>query len=132
MASTAAAKHCDIVTVNLYYPPEKIGSYKLPGLSADKVPLLIGEFHFGTRSRGFSYGLRGADTDKERDLMVKKYLEGVKKHPAFVGAHWFQMYDQPVTGRSHDGENYNVGLLDITDSPYKTLIKVFQDFMSNQ
>jgi hypothetical protein len=31
----------------------------------------------------------------------------VMDHPSFVGAHWFQYTDQPLTGRTLDGENYN-------------------------
>jgi hypothetical protein len=38
-----------------------------------------------------------------------------------TGIHWFQWTDQMATGR-HDGENYNTGLIDITDRPYKHLI----------
>ena len=41
--------------------------------------------------------------------------------PAMVGAHWFQYMDEPATGRS-DGENYNIGLVDVTDRPYEELV----------
>jgi len=40
-----------------------------------------------------------------------------------VGSHWFQWVDQPNTGRSPEGENYNIGLVDITDRPHSELIK---------
>ena len=36
---------------------------------------------------------------------------------AFVGAHWFQTFDESTTGR-FDGENYQIGFLDICDTPY--------------
>jgi hypothetical protein len=38
--------------------------------------------------------------------------------PNFVGCHWFQYVDEPITGRWFDGENYNIGLVDVTDTPY--------------
>lgn len=38
-----------------------------------------------------------------------------------VGTHWFQWLDQPSTGR-FDGENYNIGFLDVTDLPYSELV----------
>lgn len=39
------------------------------------------------------------------------------RNPAIVGAHWFQCYDESTTGRA-DGENYQIGFLDICDTPY--------------
>jgi hypothetical protein len=38
-----------------------------------------------------------------------------------IGTHWFQWIDQPSTGRS-DGENYNIGFVDVTDRPYLEMI----------
>jgi hypothetical protein len=38
-----------------------------------------------------------------------------------VGAHWFQLYDEPTTGRG-DGENYQIGFLDVCDQPYPETI----------
>ena len=42
-------------------------------------------------------------------------------HPALVGTHWFQWLDQPATGRN-DGENYNIGLVDVTDQAYAEMV----------
>jgi hypothetical protein len=38
-----------------------------------------------------------------------------------IGTHWFQWIDQPSTGR-FDGENYNIGFLDVTDRPYPEMV----------
>ena len=38
-----------------------------------------------------------------------------------IGTHWFQWLDQPATGRN-DGENYNIGFVDVTDQPYAELV----------
>ncbi|MGC8845586.1 MAG: hypothetical protein ACP5QY_07030, partial [Candidatus Hydrogenedens sp.] len=35
----------------------------------------------------------------------------------------FQWADQPITGRHFDGENYNIGLVDVTNHPYAELTK---------
>ena len=43
-------------------------------------------------------------------------------NPALVGCHWFQYVDEPLTGRSYDGENYNIGFLTVTDTPYPELV----------
>jgi hypothetical protein len=37
-----------------------------------------------------------------------------------MGIHWFQWNDQPVFGR-YDGENYNIGFLDVCMRPYSEL-----------
>jgi hypothetical protein len=37
-----------------------------------------------------------------------------------VGLHYFQWNDQPVLGR-FDGENYNIGLVDVCNQPYPEL-----------
>jgi len=46
------------------------------------------------------------------------YVTGALQHPQFVGTHWFQYQDQPTTGRVLDEENYQIGFVDIADSPY--------------
>jgi len=40
----------------------------------------------------------------------------------FVGVHWFQYLDQPVTGRLLDGENGHFGLVGITDVPFQGFV----------
>ena len=49
-------------------------------------------------------------------------VESVLKNPALVGCHWFQYVDEPLTGRAYDGENYNIGFLTVTDTPYPELV----------
>lgn len=44
--------------------------------------------------------------------------------PNVVGVHWFQYYDEPTGGRS-DGEDFNMGLVDIHDRPYEELVAAF-------
>ena len=43
------------------------------------------------------------------------------RNPAIVGTHWFQYGDQATTGRG-DGENYQIGFLDVCDTPYEETI----------
>ncbi|MBM3760775.1 MAG: hypothetical protein FJW36_11070 [Acidobacteria bacterium] len=47
-------------------------------------------------------------------------------HPNFVGAHWFQLADQAITGRPRDGENYNIGFLNVVDAPYPEMVNAAQ------
>jgi len=38
-----------------------------------------------------------------------------------IGADWFQWHDEPPSGRSHDGEDVNFGIVDVDDEPYDAL-----------
>jgi hypothetical protein len=44
-------------------------------------------------------------------------MHSALRNPLFVGTHWFQYAQQSFTGRP-DGENYQVGMHDITDTHY--------------
>ena len=55
--------------------------------------------------------------------MFKEYMDSFISNPYFVGAHWFQYIDSPLTGRGYDGENYNVGFVTVCDVPYPEIVK---------
>jgi hypothetical protein len=61
----------------------------------------------------------------ERGLAYRFYVEQAAAFPAFIGSSWFQWVDQPCTGRM-DGENYNIGLVDVTDRPYADLVEAMR------
>jgi hypothetical protein len=90
--------------------------YNLTGL-----PVIIGEFHFGIPRRGMAPGLAQVKDPGERAAAYRYYVENAAANPAVIGTHWFQWIDQPTTGR-YDGENYNIGLVDVTDQPYPEMI----------
>ncbi len=118
-AAAAAARHCDVVTYNLYR--RSVADFRFNG-GAD-VPLMIGEFHFGALDRGmFHPGLVPTTSQAERARAYEEYVLGALRHPQVVGCHWFQFQDQPTTGRSFDEENYQIGLVDIADTPYAETI----------
>ncbi len=87
------------------------------------MPLLIGEFHFGTVDRGMAQSLWQVDSQEERGIAYRHYTETAYAHPALIGTSYFQWADQDMTGRGYDGENYNCGLVDVTDRPYKPLVE---------
>lgn len=114
-AAAAAAKYCDVVSYNLYQ--RSVADFVFNG-GAD-VPLIIGEFHFGALDRGmFHTGLVPVSDQGARAAAYREYVEGALRHPQFVGTHWFQWQDEPTTGRAWDEENYQIGLVDIADTPY--------------
>jgi hypothetical protein len=85
--------------------------------------VIIGEFHVGALDRGmFHPGLVAATDQHERAAIYTDYVKSVLKNPALVDCHWFQYVDEPLTGRAYDGENYNIGFLTVTDTPYPELV----------
>ena len=115
----ACARHCDVVSVNIY---SREPSRDLPPEAEDK-PMIVGEFHFGALDRGlFHTGLVATRDQKERAACYCAFVNACLDHPRFVGAHWFQWRDQPLTGR-FDGENYQIGFVTVTDAPYPELVE---------
>jgi agarase len=68
-------------------------------------------------------GLVSTPDQKARAAMYRRYVESVEDLPAFVGSHWFQYYDEPLTGRAGDGENYDIGFVSVTDTPYREMVE---------
>ena len=122
-AVEACARWCDVVSFNCYRrsiaddPPEWAKFHALG------KPALIGEFHFGSADRGlFWEGLVGVGAESERGPAYARYLRAVADNPDFVGAHWFQYLDEPLTGRTLDGENAHIGFVTVADVPYEGLV----------
>ena len=121
----ASSKYFNVFSINHYgyeAPVDEIQEiYDQTGL-----PVIIGEFHFGTPCRGLAPGLAQTRSMEERAVAYRYYVEKAASHPALIGTHWFQWIDQPSTGR-FDGENYNIGLVDVTDRPYPDMIKASRE-----
>lgn len=123
----AARKYCDVMSYNFY--GMGIGSKAWKFLEEVDMPTVIGEFHMGAIDSGFfNPGLIHATDQKDRGRMWKEYMESVRDNPYFVGAHWFQYIDSPITGRAHDGENYNIGFVSVTDVPYPHMVEAAKEF----
>ena len=121
-AVRACADVADVVSFNLYC--RRIDHQRFTGENDLGKPLLIGEFHFGALDRGmFHTGLVPTRNQADRAAHYADYVRAVADCPAFVGCHWFQYVDEHTTGRWFDGENYNIGFVSITDSPYPELVE---------
>ena len=119
-----AAQFCDIVSYNLYRTD--VSAFRC--LSGADVPTIIGEFHFGALDRGmFHTGLVSTPSQEARARAYRNYVAGVLRNPQFVGCHWFKYMDEPCTGRALDGENYQIGFLDIADTPYQETVDQCRD-----
>lgn len=114
-AIRACARYADVVSFNKYDPG--VESLQLPKGSEDK-PIVIGEFCFVRGGRRHVSADLGDVFDPDyRGRAYAQYIIGALANPAVVGCHWFQWGTQPVTGCG-DGENYEQGFLDTSDTPY--------------
>ena len=107
----------DVFSINCYAVDPTPALERVRELGVD-LPVMIGEFHFGALDAGLpATGLEAVANQQERARAYRYYCEHVAAHPFGVGCHWFQCYDQFALGR-FDGENYQIGLFDITLRPY--------------
>ena len=85
------------------------------------MPVMIGEWHFGALDVGLpGSGIGRVRNQMERGRAYRVYLETAAAEPWCVGVHYFTLYDQSALGR-FDGENYNIGFLDVCNKPYAPL-----------
>ncbi|MBN1895704.1 hypothetical protein JW906_14520 [bacterium] len=113
-------KYFDVFSINSYSekPDEKVIAEIVRRTGR---PVMIGEFHFGALDMGLpATGIRGVPDQADRGAAYRYYVEQGAVLPGLVGIHYFQLNDQPVLGR-FDGENYNIGLVDICNMPYTDL-----------
>lgn len=118
----ACADIADVVSYNIY--AQSIDCNKWSGDNYLGKPVIIGEFHFGALDRGmFHPGLVDAKSQQGRADSYAGYVRSAADCPSVVGCAWFQYIDEPITGRYYDGENYNIGFVDVTDRPYPELVE---------
>ena len=124
----AATKYTDVLSFNVY--DEGLQPFEWEFLREVDLPAIIGEYHFGaTSDSGLLHpGLLYAADQKDRARKYRVYMDSVSGHDNFVGAHWFQYLDSPLSGRAFDGESYNVGFVNVADIPYPDMVNMAKDF----
>ncbi|MFS1423081.1 beta-galactosidase [Shewanella sp. 10N.286.48.B5] len=126
----SSAKFVDVVSFNSYKEGLTKKSWKF--LEDIDMPSIIGEFHIGAKDSGLYHpGLIHAADQQDRGVMYQDYMNSVIDNPYFIGAHWFQYIDSPITGRAYDGENYNVGFISVTDTPYPFMVEAAKTVNGN-
>lgn len=113
-----AAKYVDVISYNTYNFNHTQFSFP-DGID---IPMMIGEFHFGAMDRGlFHTGQVYTSSQEQRARCIEDYVVSCLKNPYIVGTNWHQFSDQATSGR-FDGENFQVGLTDVCDTPYPETI----------
>ena len=115
----------DVFSFNCYdlHPRKEFMDQILDGIG---LPMIIGEYHFGTVDRGMAQSLWQVNSQQERGVAYRYYTERAYEHPGLIGTAYFQWADQDMSGR-RDGENYNCGLVDVTDRPYKYQVEAMME-----
>lgn len=122
----AADEFCDVIsinhwTTNLAAAPS---STIYPWLKTISKPVLIGEFHAGSMERGLPQGgIYTTLNDAGRASYYDLVMSSAAKIPNMVGCCWFQYVDSPVAGEDGTGQCLNNGLVDVTDTPYASLVR---------
>ena len=109
----------DVFSVNGYR--ERVDRSLAVACEAMGCPAIIGEWHFGALDVGLpASGIGRVASQAERGRAYRVYVEDAAAQPWCVGVHYFTLYDQSAMGRG-DGENYNIGFLDVCNRPYEPL-----------
>jgi hypothetical protein len=117
----AADEYCDVISFNYY--SDRFDQSKFAFTTSLTKPCMASEFSYGATDRGLPYaGLVQSASQTARAAAMQDYVRAVASMPNFVGAHWFQYADEPLLGRPLDGSNGNIGMVDVTDTPYPEMI----------
>jgi hypothetical protein len=116
----AGMRSFDVFSMNCYESKVKAAEME-QAASLLKMPVLVGEWHFGALDAGLpGSGIGHVRTQADRGRAYRVYLEDAAAKPWCVGVHYFILYDQSALGR-FDGECYNIGFLDVCNRPYDAL-----------
>src|SRR5262249_38170771 len=124
----ASGPYVDAVSTNLnaHWSDGTFARFYLPTLHALAArPIMVGEFYLcamenRSGNTNDSSGFPTVATQRERAQGFRTTLSALMCDRSVIGADWFQYYDEPTFGRD-DGENYDMGLVDIDDRPYREL-----------
>jgi len=127
-AVRAMAPYVDAIATNYNVDSSDgwIAPYYFDGLRklSGGKPVLVSEWFFAAnhnRTGNLNNGhLMTVETQAERAVGAAAATLNFAAIPQIVGTHWFQYYDHPKGGRA-DGEDYDFGLVDINDQPYRRL-----------
>ncbi len=124
--STVGGRYLDALTYNYY-------TYDFDTARIDQMyqwsggtPFIMSEFHYAEPSHGLITGVRFADDELSQGEMYRNYVEKAAATGEVIGTNWFLAVDQATTGRwyeGYNGEAGGIGLVDVTDRPYKTLLQ---------
>lgn len=116
-----SVRHVDALSFDVY---AKSADWIKRYTAFDK-PILVLEFGFACPYRGMDFfPSASAESEDHRGRLFAETVGELAGYPQVVGTNWFLLYDQPVGGNGNGtkGENYNLGLINQQDVPYRTML----------
>lgn len=122
----AQAKYVDAISINLYSEDDSYWAE----INALAKPVLISEFAYSASDSGHYCPSPALEVGSKADRATRafNYLVRAAGSKNVVGACWWCYIDNPATGRWADDERWNLGVVDITDTPDTQLVTQLRNF----
>jgi hypothetical protein len=117
--------HVDVVSYNYYTFGIDTTALKRYHEWTGGKPMMLSEFFWASPKDSGLIGGREVNTQQERGLAYRNYVEQSAALGFIVGIEWFTLVDQATTGRwfsQYNGESYNTGLISVVDRPWKDML----------
>ena len=128
-----ARNYTDAQSLN-YYASDSLLDYQTFRTISEqsRQPLIISEYSFHAldgRSGNQNHSrFPGQVANQEaRAAGYRLMTQHLAQVPYVIGADWFQWMDEPPAGRALDGEDCNLGVVDLHDKPYDTLVDAVRE-----
>lgn len=124
--SRAMGKYVDVMSYNYYTHAVDLASLKRIYEWTGGKPMMLSEFYWASPKDSGLTGGREVNSQQERGLAYRNYVEQTAAMGFVVGIEWFTLVDQSVTGRwfsGFDGERANTGLMSVADRPWKAMLE---------
>ncbi len=119
-------KYVDAHTINNYESDDKSWAR----IAKMTKPVILTEFSFSAVDRGHNSPNKNFEvgTQADRAVRVRGYLNRAASVKSVAGVFFYGFSECPFSGRWSDDERLNVGLVDMTDTPYKEVTNAFRAF----
>jgi hypothetical protein len=117
----------DVQSLNYYASDALLDSEIFHTISDEsEQPLIISEYSFHSLdgrsgNRNTSHFPAQVPDQQARASGYRGMTSRLARVPFVIGADWFQWMDEPASGRLGDGEDANMGVVDVLDRPYESL-----------
>jgi hypothetical protein len=116
----ASAMYVDVMSLNHYRHGPDVAMLERVYAIAQK-PIFIGEYGHNSLEEGLLTTAVPVASASERGTGFRYYTEQLAALPYVIGSHYFQYWDEPITGRFDSETAYN-GFVNVADIPSEPLV----------
>jgi hypothetical protein len=116
----ACATSVDVMSLNHYRHGPDVAMLERIYAIAHK-PIFIGEYGHNSLDEGLLTAAVPVASAADRGTGFRYYTEQLAALPYVIGSHYFQYWDEPITGRSDSETAYN-GFVNVADIPSTPLV----------